>query len=209
VSDELMWGESQEIDEKNLMFLILLFIDINIFFDITNKFNTLTIMVQAETTGHCSISAAMLPTLGAAFYEVGDVRNLNIWTRDRSRRLITPRGNNLLTGVYELVDPMTGEWDRELIEDMFWEEDVRLILAWPIHEGRENWLAWHYDQRGLSSVRSAYKVCRAEFRQHQTCGDDKAAVKMRMIRCGTRYGTSSAQVKSNTSCGDLHRTVWL
>lgn len=64
-----MGGESQEIDEKNLMFLILLFIDINIFFDITNKFNTLTIMVQAETTGHCSISAAMFPTLGAAFYE--------------------------------------------------------------------------------------------------------------------------------------------
>jgi hypothetical protein len=116
-------------------------------------------------------------------WRVGDVRNLNIWTdpwlpRDRSRRPITPRGNNLLTGVYELVDPMTGEWDRELIEDMFWEEDVRLILAWPIHEGRENWLAWHYDQRGLFSVRrSAYKVCRAEFRQHQTCGHDKAAVK--------------------------------
>jgi hypothetical protein len=42
---------------------------------------------------------------------------------------------------------------------LFWEEDAELILALPVNEGRDNVLAWHYDERGLFSVRSAYKVC--------------------------------------------------
>jgi len=61
-------------------------------------------------------------------WRLGDGRNLNIWS-EWTRRPITPRGNNLLTAVDDLIDPATGDWDRELVEEIFWEEDAKLILA--------------------------------------------------------------------------------
>jgi ribonuclease HI len=98
-------------------------------------------------------------------WRLGDGSNLKIWTdpwlpRDQSRRPITPRGANLLTYVEELINPITGSWDEKLVKETFWEEDATIILAIPIFEGRENNLAWHYDKKGLFSVRSAYRVCR-------------------------------------------------
>jgi hypothetical protein len=53
---------------------------------------------------------------------------------------------------------MTGIWDRELVDDIFWEEDVKVILAIPVKQGREDAIAWHYDPKGLFSVKSAYHV---------------------------------------------------
>lgn len=98
-------------------------------------------------------------------WRIGNGQGLKIWTdpwlpRDHTRRPITPRGANLLIDVDELVNPVTGTWDVELVKDIFWEEDQRIILAIPVSEGRENSLAWHYDTKGRFSVRSAYKVCR-------------------------------------------------
>lgn len=46
--------------------------------------------------------------------------------------------------------------------DLFWEEDAKIILSLPIHEGHDNVLAWHFDPKGVFSVRSASKVCRAD-----------------------------------------------
>lgn len=56
------------------------------------------------------------------------------------------------TRVSDLMNPATGDWDTDLVHDMFWEEDAKLI--------RENEIAWHYDKKGCFSVRSAYKVFR-------------------------------------------------
>jgi hypothetical protein len=36
-----------------------------------------------------------------------------------------------------------------LVKDIFWEEDATIILAMSVHEGRENVLAWHYDEHGI------------------------------------------------------------
>lgn len=58
----------------------------------------------------------------------------------------------------ELIDPADGSWDEILIRDRFWEEDVEHILKIQTHEGHEDWAAWHYDQKGVFSVKSAYKV---------------------------------------------------
>jgi hypothetical protein len=60
--------------------------------------------------------------------------------------------------VDELIDPRTGQWDVQLVREIFWEEDVELILALPVHQGRDNSLAWHYDKHGVFSVKIAYKV---------------------------------------------------
>jgi hypothetical protein len=66
---------------------------------------------------------------------VGDGRDLKIWSdpwlpREWSRKPVTPRGRSLIMHVDELVDPITGGWDRELVQDLFWEEDAKLY--------------WHY-----------------------------------------------------------------
>jgi hypothetical protein len=63
-----------------------------------------------------------------------------------------------LTKVSELIDPATGSWDKLLIKEVFWEEDVDRTLSIPIKHGMEDLLAWHYDNKGLFSVKSAYHV---------------------------------------------------
>jgi hypothetical protein len=100
-------------------------------------------------------------------WRIGDGVGLNIWTdpwlpRDAMRRLITLRRTTLLTEVADLMDPASGSWDVQLVRDVFWEEDAEVILARPVHEGRPNTLAWHFDKHRIFSVKSAYKVGRAD-----------------------------------------------
>jgi len=98
-------------------------------------------------------------------WRIGDGRNIKMWSdpwipRGILRRPITPRRGNVLTNVADLIDPVTGSWDVELVRDIFWEEDAEIILALSVHEGRDNFLAWHYDDHGLFSVKSASKIYR-------------------------------------------------
>jgi hypothetical protein len=107
-------------------------------------------------------------------WRVGDGRGLNIWNdpwlqRDLCRKPITPRGSNLVTDVDELINPVTRDWDVEMVKDLFWEEDQQVILAILVFEGRDNLLAWHFDKHGKFSVRSAYKVCRDDFIRSRDC----------------------------------------
>jgi len=84
--------------------------------------------------------------------------SLGSWIANEvSRRPITPKGHTLLTRE-ELLNPVSGTWDEELIRDVFWEENVKYILATPTNPGHDDFLAWHFDPRGLFSVKSAYHV---------------------------------------------------
>jgi len=58
--------------------------------------------------------------------------------------------------VSDLINPITSSWDEELVRDVFWPEDAGLILSIPLIPGYEDFLAWHYDPRGVFSVKSAY-----------------------------------------------------
>ena len=96
-------------------------------------------------------------------WRIGNGRSVSIWRdpwipREWSKRPVTPKGNNLICKVDELIDPDTGEWDRQLVHQTFWPQDADIILAIPTHADLEDVPAWHYDARGLFSVRSAYKV---------------------------------------------------
>jgi hypothetical protein len=71
---------------------------------------------------------------------------------------ITPRGQCVLTKVHELINPITGEWDEELVRQTFMEIDVDTILATPVKEDFEDVVAWQLDSKGVFSVKSAYKV---------------------------------------------------
>ena len=58
----------------------------------------------------------------------------------------------------ELIDPITGQWDVQLVHDTFWPEDANEVLRIPIDDRMEDWSAWHFDSKRLFSVKSSYKL---------------------------------------------------
>jgi hypothetical protein len=60
--------------------------------------------------------------------------------------------------VSELISPVTGQWDKQLISDTFSADEARLILNLPLRDESLVFLACHFDPRGLHSVRNAYKL---------------------------------------------------
>ena len=79
----------------------------------------------------------------------------------------------MLTKVSELIDPLTGEWDEQLIRDIFWPQDADEILRIPINDQMEDWSAWHFDAKGQFSVKSAYKL--AVLRREAQTGQDASS----------------------------------
>ena len=77
---------------------------------------------------------------------------------DTTRKPITPRNASLLTRVSELINPVTGDWDVQLVQDIFWPKDANEILRIHVDVDMKDWPAWHPDAKGTFSVKSAYKV---------------------------------------------------
>lgn len=91
-------------------------------------------------------------------WRVGNGQSIDIWQdpwlpRDLSRVPITPQGRNLITKVDELIDPHTEQWDVPLLEEMFRDEDVQAIQSIPIHLEMNDDVGWHFDAKGLFSVK--------------------------------------------------------
>ena len=96
-------------------------------------------------------------------WRIGNGTSVNIWSdpwipRDISRRIITPRRGSLLRTVAELINPITGTWDEQLVKETFWDEDANIILALPISQDIDDFPAWHPDPKGVFSVKSAYTL---------------------------------------------------
>ena len=77
---------------------------------------------------------------------IGDGMQIKIWedpwiSNGITRRPITPWGQTVLTWVADLLHPDTGSWDEDQVRDVFWEEDVRYILATPTNPDHEDVLA--------------------------------------------------------------------
>ncbi|BAF26191.2 Os10g0191000 [Oryza sativa Japonica Group] len=51
-----------------------------------------------------------------------------------------------------------GQWDIELIQQIFNENDAKIITRIPLREGQEDFIAWQPDTKGIFSVKSAYKL---------------------------------------------------
>jgi ribonuclease HI len=63
----------------------------------------------------------------------------------------------MLQTVADLINPITGSWDEDLIRQNFWTVDVTRILEIPLSPtGMEDFVAWHWTKSGLFTVRSAY-----------------------------------------------------
>jgi hypothetical protein len=119
----------------------------------------------------------------------------------------------LLTKVEELLNPGSGTWDEDLVRDVFWEEDVRYILATLTNPGHDDFLAWHFDRRGLLSVKSAYHVLDDE--KHQVKINRKVKVadawenQTKAKQFGEKSGNFLAHQRFGTLYGAGHVIVWL
>jgi hypothetical protein len=87
-------------------------------------------------------------------WRVGNGEKINIWPdpwipNKITRHPSTPRGWILVNRVCDLIDPTTGTWDQDLTRNLFWEEDANLILAIPLKQNMDDFLASHYDKMGL------------------------------------------------------------
>lgn len=97
-------------------------------------------------------------------WRIGTGETVNIWNdpwvpASPDRKVISGRGQSILTSVNELIDPNTGMWDEELICSIFNPVDVGRILQIPINNNTfEDFIAWHPERKGIFSVRSAYRV---------------------------------------------------
>jgi hypothetical protein len=96
-------------------------------------------------------------------WRVGDGTQVNIsegrWIPSSyNLKIMTPKGTNILQYVSDLINPIDGQWDSELIESIFWPIYAHRILQIPLtpERGREDLVAWHYNKLGLFTVRSGY-----------------------------------------------------
>ena len=97
-------------------------------------------------------------------WRVGDGEKINIWNdswipSSPNRRIMTRRGNLVLTKVSELINEDGRCWDEEIIRDIFWPVDAERILKIPLATGMmEDFVAWHHNNNGSFSIKSAYHI---------------------------------------------------
>ena len=132
-------------------------------------------------------------------WRVVDGWKINIWndawpqgTRNR-KVVITPRGNQIISKVHDLIDPGTGQWDEQLVRESFWVDDARHILQMHLREGVHDFIAWQFDTKGEHSVKSDYKLY-AELESQRRHGG---------------VGMSSASAGNLNACqDDSWRRIW-
>lgn len=96
---------------------------------------------------------------------VGNGQSINVWCdpwipRKWDRLPIKRKGNVVISTVAELIDPITGCWDENLVKEIFWHVDANQILAIPLRDGMDDYYAWFYESKGVFTVKSAYKLHR-------------------------------------------------
>lgn len=110
-----------------------------------------------------SILSGMQLVKEGMIWRIGSGVKIHIWDdlwipRAWTCRPCTPRGRVLMHKVSDLINPITGTWDEDLVWSIFCVEDAKLIMAMPVFAEWEDHLAWHYNKKGAFSVKSAYKL---------------------------------------------------
>jgi hypothetical protein len=72
-----------------------------------------------------------------------------------------------------------------------WEEEAEVILTILIREGLSDWLAWHFDSKGLSFVKLAYKlvVQNRDTEAGREAGTSTEGVQWPFLSLGIKYGS--------------------
>lgn len=62
------------------------------------------------------------------------------------------------TSVLGLIDPITNDWDIDLLNEFFLEIDVKLITKIPVALDCEDQWSWKCDLRGMYSIKQGYNL---------------------------------------------------
>jgi hypothetical protein len=97
-------------------------------------------------------------------WRVGNGHNIKIWRdnwlpRNFSLKAREGKTRARFRRVNQLKMRGSDNWDEQLVRKIFYAEDAELILQ--MHaptEGKDDFVAWHYESNGVFSVRSAYKL---------------------------------------------------
>jgi hypothetical protein len=63
--------------------------------------------------------------------------------------------------VADLIDPVTGQWDLERVNECLWPVDASHVCNIPIGLNVDDTWAWRLEPKGNFSVKSAYKLHRS------------------------------------------------
>lgn len=73
----------------------------------------------------------------------------------------TPPNHSLPTNsiVSELINKESGEWNEQLIDEIFWPHEAASIKSIPLGSAQNSdKLIWHHTRNGLFTIRSAYDL---------------------------------------------------
>jgi hypothetical protein len=88
---------------------------------------------------------------------VGNGEQIDIWKdswipTSPTKKVYTPKGGILINKVDDLINPVTGRWDEDLVRELFWSIDATRILEILIApSGMEDFVAWHHTKNGFFS----------------------------------------------------------
>jgi ribonuclease HI len=111
-----------------------------------------------------SIVAGLATFKRGYIWRVGDGDSINIWNdpwipSSRNRRILSPRGQSIYTKVCELISPISGQWDEEILRSILNPVDVGRVLQIPLNnQGFHDFIAWNFTKNGRFTVRSAYHL---------------------------------------------------
>lgn len=75
------------------------------------------------------------------------------------RKVMTRRGNIVITKVSKLINVDNRTWDEYVINELFWPINAQHILSVMLALGMmEDFVSWHYNRNGIFLVRSTYHV---------------------------------------------------
>jgi hypothetical protein len=109
-----------------------------------------------------SILAGLTTFKRGYIWRVGNGESINIWTdpwipSSHDRRVTTPRGGAVYTKVSDLISPVDGLWDVQLLGNLFNNVDIGRILQIPLNDhGFEDFISWSMTSHGRYTVRSGY-----------------------------------------------------
>jgi hypothetical protein len=112
--------------------------------------------------------------------------------------------------VNKLIDLVTNKWKEDLVERVFTSEDAKIITQIPIQEHIQDFMAWHYDKRGIFSIKSAYRVAVDSAARESISGltSSSSAGEEHGNLIGTRYGRYPSPKRCFTFYGVCLQTAY-
>lgn len=93
---------------------------------------------------------------------VGDGRTISVWVDNwiegdvRRRPLMKNIFVDLLLKVSDLIDFQNNCWNLQILQELFFEEDIARILAMKIVSSQDDYWVWVHNRNGSYSVKSGY-----------------------------------------------------